>query len=77
MQFTIGGNSYDLTRQQVEEHLRNVEPESGRQHFVEVNGRQFPVKQVLTVALGLSKLDFTTQQARSVVKRLGFTVTER
>lgn len=77
MDFVLGGTRYSLTRQQVEERLRGVDPEPGRQHFVEVQGREYPVKQVLATALGLSRLDFTTQQARRVLARLGFRATER
>ncbi len=77
MEFTLGGKRYDLTRQQVEERMRGVEPEPGRRHFVEVGGREYPMKQVFAQCLGLSRLDFTTAQARHVLARLGFKVIER
>ncbi len=76
MEFTVNGKSYELSRQQVEETMNGVQPERIRQHVVEVDGRQYPIKQVLEAVLHLDKLDFNTQQARSILRRLGFTVTK-
>jgi len=76
VEFTVNGESYELRRQQVEEAMKGVEPERIRQHVVEVDGRHFPIKQVLEVVLHLDRLDFNTQQARSILRRLAFTVTK-
>ena len=38
-----------------------------------VAGRRFPPKQVLAAVTGLDRADFTTHQARRILKRLGFT----
>jgi hypothetical protein len=67
---------YSLSREQVESALQNKTPEPGRRHFVTVHGRRYPVKQALASALGLSRLDFTTQEARDKLTRLGFPVSE-
>ena len=39
-----------------------------------MNGRRFPLKQVLALVTGLDRADFTTHQARSILRRLGFGV---
>jgi len=39
-----------------------------------IDGRRYPVKQALAVATGLDPSDFTTQHARSVLRRLGLTL---
>ena len=77
MEFILAGRRHNLTREQVEEKMDKVEPELGRQHFVKLKGREYPVKQVLATMLPLSRLDFTTQQARRILARLGFEVIER
>ncbi len=77
MEFTFNGKHYDLTQQQVEQAMHGVAPEPGRKHFVVVGDSEYPIKQVFTRILHVSKLDFTTQQARSVLKRIGFDVRER
>lgn len=68
----MNGQLLELQPQQVEAAMSRVDPETIRQHAVEVDGRLYPVKQVLACATGLDRLDFTSAQARSILKRLGF-----
>ena len=68
----IAGHDYDLQRARVERAMSRVEPEPIQEHYVVVSNRRFPPKQVLAVATGLDRGDFTTHQARSVLRRLGF-----
>jgi 5-methylcytosine-specific restriction protein B len=74
MQFTINRARYDLTREGVESALATLEPESVDTYSVEVEGRRFPVKQVLAVATGLSTEDFGSTRAQRVLRSLGFDV---
>lgn len=50
--------------------MRGVEPGHLYQYAVEVNGVRYPVNQAFRVATGLEH--FTTQRARDVLRRLGF-----
>jgi hypothetical protein len=68
-------NSYDVkTIAQVRD------PEPIRKHYVEVDGKRFPPKQLLEQVLQekgykdneFNRLDFTTVDARSILQRLGF-----
>lgn len=70
---TVSGRKYDLDSQGVQEALRSALPEPIREHFVVINGRRWPPKQVLALMTGLDRADFTTHQARRVLTRLGFT----
>lgn len=70
--FTIAGNSYDLERQAVENAVNGCLPEPIHEHYVVIAGRRYPPKQVLTSVTGLDRADFTTHQARRILKRLGF-----
>lgn len=72
--FQIAGQRMVLEYDAVVAALSSVDPEPARSHVVEVGGEIFPVKQVFSAATGLDRLDFTTNQARSVLKRLGFEV---
>src|SRR5215217_2523871 len=71
-QFKIAGQPFQLERDGVEAALRNVLPDPPRDHYVVVGGRRYPPKQVLVCATGLDRADFTTHQARRILKRLGF-----
>ncbi|MGH9189157.1 MAG: hypothetical protein ACRD0Q_03850 [Acidimicrobiales bacterium] len=68
---TIAGRAFELDAGQVEESLAGVLPEPIRDHFVVLGGRRFPLKQALAAVTGLDRADFTTYQARSILRRLG------
>jgi hypothetical protein len=70
---TVSGHTYDLDPEQVEEAVQNELPEPIVEHFIVINGRRWPPKQVLTLVTGLDRADFTTHQARRALTRLGFT----
>ena len=52
--------------------MRERLPDPIREHYVVVDGRRFPPKQVLSCLTGLDRADFTTHQARRIMRRLGF-----
>ena len=57
--------------------MRSVEPEPISSHFVVVDSRRFPPKQVVSAVTGLDRADFTTHQARRTLLRLGFVAGRR
>jgi hypothetical protein len=69
---TVSGHQYDLDSRSVEAALLGALPEPIHEHFVVINGRRWPPKQVLALVTGLDRADFTTHQARRALTRLGF-----
>jgi hypothetical protein len=69
---TVSGHRYDLDSWVVEAALQGALPEPIHEHFVVINGRRWPPKQVLALVTGLDRADFTTHQARRALTRLGF-----
>jgi hypothetical protein len=69
---TVSGHKYELDRHGVQAALEGVLPEPIHEHFVVINGRRWPPKQVLALVTGLDRADFTTHQARRALTRLGF-----
>jgi hypothetical protein len=70
--FTIAGHAFELDHDRVERTADQVVPDPVREHYVVVRGRRYPPKQLLSLLTGLDKADFTTHQARRILKRLGF-----
>lgn len=70
--FTIAGEEFELEQGLIEARLRTLLPDPVREHYVVVTGRRFPPKQVISLVTGLDRADFTTHQARRVLRRLGF-----
>lgn len=73
----VAGNDFDLTASMVERSVADTDAEPIQEHYVVVGGRRFPPKQVLALTTGLDRADFTTHQARAVLRRLGFGVYRR
>jgi hypothetical protein len=73
-EFTIGGKRVMITSSQVVAALRGTEPGPIQTHAVEISGLLYPVKEAFARVTGLDLLDFNTNQARSIFRRLGFKV---
>jgi hypothetical protein len=74
---TISGRRFDLDRAHVEEVVRDSLPEPINDHFVVVGGRRYPPKQVICEVTGLDRADFTTHQARRILRKLDFPAARR
>ena len=56
----------------MEDAVEGLLPDPVQEHYVVVGGRRFPPKQVIASVTGVDRADFTTHQARRILKRLGF-----
>ena len=72
MRFIVGGESFDLTREQVIAAMKDAPVETIQKHVVEIEGQVFPPKQVFAVVTGRARQSFTTMEAQRVLTRLGF-----
>lgn len=70
----VAGRHFDLTDSSVQAAVEGLDPEPIHEHYAIIGGRRYPPKQVLAAATGLDRADFTTHQARAVLRRLGFAV---
>ena len=73
-EFIVSGRRFQLTSDQVVSKLTGVTLGPVKTHGVEINGLTYPVKEALAHVTGLDLLDFNTNQARSIFRRLGFKV---
>ncbi|MGH2733427.1 MAG: hypothetical protein ACRDJG_10915 [Actinomycetota bacterium] len=73
----VAGRDFDLDVERVQRVARRLEAEPIQRHYVVIGGRRFPPKQVLAAVTGLDRADFTTHQARAILRRLGFGVHRR
>lgn len=68
----IAGQDFRMRSTEVARVLHTLEPEPIKSHFVVIENRRFPPKQVISAVTGLDRADFTTHQARRTLMRLGF-----
>lgn len=77
MRFTLDGEQFELSPESVRAGLDGRVPEEIHEHWVEVDGTRWPVKQVIAAATGLSRTRFQSQTSRRLLERLGFPVGRR
>jgi hypothetical protein len=75
--FQIAGHLVEIDAVTVERAVAAVHPDPVRDHYVIVGSRRFPPKQVLSLVTGIDRADFTTHQARRILRRLGFVAARR
>ena len=73
----VSGHVVRLTREQVIEALRGVEPVRVQTHAVEIEGVWYPVRQAFAVATGIDRMDTDTVQCRRAFRTLGFRCSTR
>jgi hypothetical protein len=74
---TIARRDFVLDPETIERKVARVLPEPLKDHFVVIGGRRYPPKQVISLVTDLDRADFTTHQARRVLRRMGFVVGRR
>jgi hypothetical protein len=77
--FTLKGRQCQLSKEDVERAMNGVEPAAGRNYFVAINGRRYPVHQALYLSVrsqctGLSQLDFSSSSAANILSQIGFDI---
>ena len=79
MRFSIFGEDHDITKEKVIKAAEGTVPEliDGRhKYFVSLEGRRYPIKQLLAGAIERSNSEFTAQYAQRILRKLGFSVEE-
>ena len=72
MDFILKGKQYSLTKEQVEEKMRDMIPGRIQKYYALINGTKYPPKQIIAECLGIPLMEFTTMDAYGILRRLGF-----
>lgn len=74
VRFVLDGQSYELTRHEVESRLAGVIPRQVGTHAVRINGTWYPVRQAFEVASRIPPAVFNSHTARRHLASLGFEI---
>ena len=74
MRFTLYGQKFELTAEDVQDRLRDVSPESVHEYGVQIGSVRYPVKQAFEAATGIPRRRFTSQVARRQLAALDFQI---
>jgi len=76
-EFRLGGADYTLSSQEVKDKLEHFAPGSIDKYFVRINNRDYPPKQVISIALGISPDKFISTDATRILRNLGFKINRK
>ena len=79
MKFRIRAHDYEIDGGRIIEATKGVTPKppDGRYKFyLEINGLEYPIKQLIHLVTGLPYIAFTAQDAYRILTRLDFTIHE-
>ena len=74
--FTLRGKSYNLSLESVTSAMNGVKPNRITKYYVDIGGDHYPPKQILSEALLIPRISFTTKDAYDILTRLGLKVKE-
>lgn len=75
IEFTLNGERRTLTRSQVIKAMKSQTPGRIQTYVVDIEGVDFPVKQVLAQSLQVPVTSFVSTRAQDLLAKLGFEVT--
>lgn len=70
--FTLNGVAYRVDTDEARRRILSTPPDTVRTHWVEIDGRRWPVKQALEVVVGVSRDEFISHAAVRLLSRMGF-----
>ncbi|HXN85637.1 MAG TPA: hypothetical protein VN867_06175 [Candidatus Binataceae bacterium] len=75
-EISLGGVTYPFSRKLFDERVSHAQPESIHKYFVEIGGRNFPVKQAVSVGFEAPRASFSSEAAIHALTRLGYITRE-
>ena len=79
MRLTLKGKIFNTTKEEVEKKLSKIKPElrARNKYYVKIGDKNFPIKQAVSTAFGMARIDVQTQEAYRILRNLGLKITER
>jgi hypothetical protein len=74
LRVTIAGKPVTLSKESVEQAMKEATPEPIKKWWVSIGGHHFPIKQVVSAAVGLPTAAFISTDAYRILRRLGFDI---
>jgi len=74
MRFILRGQVLNLEKDDVTKAVRGASPGAIRKYGVKLNGKEYPIKQVVGAVTGLPSAEFTAHDAYRILKKLGFDI---
>jgi hypothetical protein len=70
----LHGKEYHLEKEDILNALKGVHPEPAHDFSISIHGKDYPIKQAISVATGLTNEKFSGSEAHECLRRLGFAI---
>ena len=70
----LHGKEYHLEKEDILNALRGVHPLPSHDFTITIHGKDYPIKQAISAATGLSSEKFAGSEAHEFLRKLGFVV---
>jgi hypothetical protein len=74
IRFTHKGEEFQLTKDDFVKALKGVQPGRIQKYSVEVNGIDYPIRQVVALTMRRPTIEFTSHDAYRILQKYGFTI---
>jgi len=72
--FILRGKSFNLEKEDILRKTKGLPPGQIRKYAIRLHEEDYPIKQVISCATGLSVADFTAHEAYRILRRLDFKI---
>jgi hypothetical protein len=72
--FKLQKKDYHLEREDILNALRGVDPLPTHDFTIHVHGKDYPIKQAISLATGVSSEKFSASEAHEFLRRIGFVI---
>jgi 5-methylcytosine-specific restriction enzyme B len=72
--FTLRGKNFEKRKDDFVKALKGLEPGRVKKYSTLINGKRYPIRQVLAAVTKLPAIAITSQDAYRVLEKVGFTV---
>jgi hypothetical protein len=73
--FILRGKSYTFEPKDVENAVKGNDPGNIQKYAVKLQGKEYPIKQVVRLLTKLDSAEFTAHDAYRVLRKIGFGIT--
>ena len=70
----LHGKEYHLEKEDILNVLKGVHPQPTHDFTISIHGKDYPIKQAISVVTGLSSEKFSVSEAHEFLRRLGFVI---
>lgn len=75
--FVLHGSNFDFERKHVENAVKGHTPGPIQKYAVAIQGKEWPIKQVVRLLTHLGSAEFTAHDAHRVLQKIGYEIIER